>query len=56
MQHLLLKQGFGARAAVDAIAEPPVGEPVDLYVGYGRVLTRETWYEDVFRAELRWFF
>lgn len=30
--------------------------PADVYIGYGRVLTRETWYEDVFRAELRWFF
>lgn len=30
--------------------------PADVYVGYGRVLTRETWYDDIVRVELRWFF
>ena len=25
----------------------------DLYVGYGRALTGEVWYKDIFRVELR---
>ncbi len=28
----------------------------DVYAGYGHALTRETWYEDNFRIELRWLF
>jgi hypothetical protein len=30
--------------------------PIDLYVGYGRVLTDQAWYENLIRAELRYRF
>ena len=33
-----------------------LGERKDLYIGYGRSLTGDRWYEDIFRVELRHFF
>jgi hypothetical protein len=35
---------------------PECGERQSLYVGYGRALTGEVWYEDIIRAELRFLF
>jgi hypothetical protein len=46
-------------AAGDTIVNVKAGmrwwltESLDLYVGYGRALTGQTWYDDVFRFELR---
>jgi hypothetical protein len=37
---------FGARMGLS--------ESLDVYAGYGRPLTGDTWYDHVFRAELRW--
>lgn len=40
--------------------ESELGQPFptrsDLYLGYGRALTGEVWYKDMFRLEYRWFF
>lgn len=49
-----------ASAVGDTIVNAKVGfrwqltPDTDLYAGYGHALTRETWYEDNFRIELRW--
>ncbi|HEY8505641.1 MAG TPA: hypothetical protein VIL46_13735, partial [Gemmataceae bacterium] len=32
------------------------GERADFYAGYGRALTGERWYADIFRVEARWFY
>jgi hypothetical protein len=32
------------------------GERFDIYSGYGRALTGEVWYKDIWRTELRWAF
>jgi hypothetical protein len=32
------------------------GDRADLYTGYGRSLTGDTWYKDIYRLELRLFF
>ena len=39
---------FGVRLGID--------DRKDLYVGYGRCLTGDRWYEDIIRIELRHFF
>ena len=36
---------FGVRAGL--------GESADIYVGYGRALTGDVWYKDLYRVELR---
>ena len=33
-----------------------LGERVGVYGGYGRALTGDTWYKDIWRLELRWHF
>jgi hypothetical protein len=33
-----------------------VGNNADIYAGYGQPLTGDTWYENTFRIELRWFY
>lgn len=48
---------FGVRIGLGA---PKCGTPYlsrsDIYIGYGRALTGEVWYKDMFRLELRRFF
>jgi hypothetical protein len=29
---------------------------MDIYTGYGRPLTGDSWYEDIYRFELRYFY
>ena len=35
---------------------PPLNDRLNLYVGYGRALTGDVWYTDMFRLNLTWFY
>ncbi|MFO0869648.1 MAG: transporter [Pirellulales bacterium] len=51
-----------ADATGDTIVNAKLGarwrfaERFDAYCGYGRVLTEQTWYDDIVRFEVRWFY
>jgi hypothetical protein len=44
----ILNAKLGVRAGYENLA--------DWYFGYGRALTGDTWYKDIFRMEFRWFY
>jgi hypothetical protein len=46
----------GLRLGFGQATEPGVLSKADLYIGYGRALTGDVWYKDIFRAELRYRF
>jgi hypothetical protein len=46
----------GLRLGFGRATEPGVLGKADMYVGYGRALTGDVWYKDIFRAELRFHF
>lgn len=52
----IINAKLGARVGFGELSLPLNLSPVDLYVGYGRALTGAVWYEDIFRAELRFNF
>jgi hypothetical protein len=56
------QQSITEDASGDTIVNVKVGartkfcDRADFYVGYGRPLTGDAWYEDTLRAELRWYY
>jgi hypothetical protein len=46
----------GVRVGFGQATEPGVLSKVDIYAGYGRALTGDVWYKDIWRVELRYRF
>jgi hypothetical protein len=44
---------FGVRVGFGQLVQPGFINRADVYVGYGRALTGEVWYKNMFRSELR---
>jgi hypothetical protein len=49
----ILNAKFGVRFGFGSRSEPGMLSGSDLYVGYGRALTGDVWYKDMFRVEYR---
>jgi hypothetical protein len=51
----IINSKIGVRLGIGSPEAYGMG-PVDLYFGWGRALTGDNWYEDIYRFELRFFF